>query len=96
MNPIDIATALTSGTMLPMLGAGLIILSWLIAKIRLGVPFKDQLVYAGKKLLGVAPLALSAGGLALLAGMPLLPALSATITAMLMTAGFSLPTPPKE
>lgn len=96
MNPIDIANALTSGTMLPMLGAGLIVLSWLVAKIRLGVPFKDQLVHAGEKLLSALPLALMAGGVALMAGVPIMVALSATVSVLLMAGGFQAPAPPKE
>jgi len=95
MNEQQIADALTSGMLYPTVGACLVLLSWLAARIRHGVPLVDQLKHSGALLLAALPMALSAGGVALLAGMEPMKAASLAIAALMMSAGLSAPKPPQ-
>lgn len=93
MDEHTIAEALTSGMLYPTVGAILVLLSWLVARIRHGVPVLEQLKHAGLALFGALPMALSAGGAALLAGLDWRKALALTLTSMMMAAGLTAPKP---
>jgi hypothetical protein len=91
MNPTQIANGLTSALLGPSLGAGLVLIAWLVSLIRDGVPIREQVAHALAQLKPVAIPSLGATGLALLAGEPWQIALSAGVSAGLVAAGFRAP-----
>ena len=91
MNPTQIANGLTSALLGPSLGAGLVLIAWLVSLIRDGVSLKEQATHALAQLRPVAIPSLGAAGLALLAGEPWQLALSAGVSAGLVAAGFRAP-----
>ena len=87
----QISTALTSTLIGPALGAALVILAWLVALLREGVPIRAQLEHARGQLRPVALPALGAVGIALLAGEPWRVAIATGVSAGLVAAGFRAP-----
>lgn len=93
MTPNEVASGLTSALLGPSLGAGLVLVAWLVSLIRDGVTLREQLNHAAQQLKPVLVPSLGATGLALLAGEPWQLAVSAGISAGLVAAGFRAPKP---
>jgi len=91
MTPEQVASGLTSALLGPSLGAGLVLVAWLVSLIRDGISFREQVAHALQQLKPVAIPSLGATGLALLAGEPWQLALSAGLSAGLVAAGFRVP-----
>ena len=91
MTPNQVASGLTSALLGPSLGAGLVLVAWLVSLIRDGIPLRAQLAHAAAQLKPVAIPSLGATGLALLGGEPWQLALSAGLSAGLVAAGFRVP-----
>ena len=91
MTSADIAHALTSGALGPAIGAALVLLGWLLSRLRHGVPLAEQAQHA---LLvarpWVAP-AVAAGGAVLLAGGTATAAAATAVGTLLTAAGFQAP-----
>lgn len=93
MTSDQLSSALTSATLGPALGAGLVIVAWLVSSIRDGVPVGEQLRHAATLLRPVLVGGCGAAGLALVAGEPWQLAAAVGISAALTAAGFRAPKP---
>lgn len=91
-----LASALTSRAAGPIVGACLVLASWLLQRYRNDQPLKDQLVHALEQIRPKAVLSMTAAGLAFLAGASWLDALTLGLTALLTAAGFTAPAKPAK
>jgi len=92
MTPADIAAAFTSGHAGPAIGAGFIVVAWLLGKFRHGIAWTDlwrHVVAQARPLL--IPVLVVAGA-ALMAGVDTVSTVTLAITALLTAGGW---TPPK-
>lgn len=91
MTPADISAALTSGHAGPAIGAGFIIVAWLIGKFRAGVTFTEQIKHAWTVARPLLVPVLCVAGAALMAGIDVVSTITLAITALLTAAGWSAP-----
>lgn len=87
----NIANAITSGMLGPATGGALVLVSWIAAKLKDGIPLKDQLRTALPTLRAAVAAAAGTTGLSLMGGMATMPAIATGLAVLLAMLNLRAP-----